>query len=175
LKQQFINPFVWCIVDFNSCYNLVKCYDEIDFNKFELHKDENWNFSIIVDKIVKIQYVHYKLSRDYKELTVKGNDVYYNRIWEYIVAKYQKRIENVKSVEPIFLFATANNGLSRHTPFTLSEQKQIENLNSKYKIIFSFKDMIKSDKIITIPQDRKFTDNGMAISNFIFDRIHKLI
>ena len=58
LNQAFINPFTWCIMDFESSYNLVKNWNDLNFKNFELVKDDNWNFSIIVDNLIKIQYVH---------------------------------------------------------------------------------------------------------------------
>lgn len=171
LKQQFVNPFVWNIIDFESCYNLVKYWDEINFENYELIKDEKWNFSIIIDSKVKVQFVHYKFSKNHNKLTIKNNDVYYNRIWEYIDEKYRKRITNIRKEKPIFIFATANYGLERHKPFTLEQQKKIEELNSPYKIILSFKDMIESNKLICIKQNKKFIDNGLELATYIYKQI----
>lgn len=169
LTQPFINPFVWNIMDFDSCYNLVKYWDEIDFENYELVKDYNWNFSIIIDRKIKVQYVHYKFQKDCKTLTVKNNDVYSNHIWEYIVEKYTKRIRNVHEEPPIFVFATANYGSDRHIPFTLEQQKKLDELNSSYKIIISFKNMINSNKLLCIKQNTKFYNNGITFSKYIYD------
>lgn len=170
LKQPFVNPFVWNIINFESCYNLVKYWDKLNFKNYELIKDKNWNFSIIIDNKVKVQYVHYRFSKEHSKLIIKNNDVYYNRIWEYIIEKYNKRIINIRKENPIFIFATANEGLSRHIPFTLEEQKKLEELNSPYKIIISFKNMINSNKLICIKQDKIFKDNGIEFSRFIYEK-----
>jgi hypothetical protein len=170
IKQPFVNPFVWNIINFDSCYNLVKYWDVLNFEKYDLTKDNEWNFSIIIDDKVKVQYVHYKFSKEHNKITIKNNDVYYNKIWEYIIEKYNKRIINVKKENPIFIFATANYGLSRHIPFTLEQQKMLEELNSPYKIIISFKDMINSDKLICVKQNKIFKDNGLDFSRFIYER-----
>lgn len=171
LKQPFTNPFVWCIMDFESSYNLVKYWDDLNFEKYDLTKDNNWNFSIIIDKKIKVQYVHYKFSVKHDKITINNNDVYYNRIWEYIAEKYNKRITTVKNEPPIFIFATANYGLARHIPFTLEQQKKLDELNSKYKVIISFKNMIDSKNITCIKQNSCFKDNGLVFSKYIYDNM----
>lgn len=170
IKQPFVNPFVWNIIDFESCYNLIKYWETLNFENYEITKDNDWNFSIKIDNKVNVQYVHYKFSKEHNKLTIKNNDVYYNKIWEYILEKYNKRIEKVRNEKPIFIFATANYGLTRHIPFTLEQQKKLEELNSPYKIIISFKDMIQSDKLICIKQDKPFKDNGIEFSKFIYEK-----
>lgn len=172
LKQTFINPFVWNIIDFESCFNLVKYWDVLNFENYELVKDKNWNFSIIIDGKVKVQYVHYIFSAKYDKITINNNDVYFNRIWEYIIEKYEKRIKNIRKEKPIFIFATANYGLSRHKPFTIDEQKKLEELESPYKIILSFKDMIDSNRLICIKQNKVFRDNGPVFSKYIYENMN---
>lgn len=170
IKQPFVNPFVWAVMDFESCYNLVKYWDDINFKNYELVKNENWEFSIIIDGKVKVQYVHYKFSKEHDKIAIKNNDVYYNRIWTYIIEKYDKRIVNVRNEKPTFIFVYPNNAPTPHIKsFTLEQQKKLEELNSHYKIIISFKDMISSDKLICIKQDKNFKDNGQEFSRFIYD------
>lgn len=173
IGQKFTNPFVWCIMDFDSCYNLVKYWDELNFWNYDIIKDNDWNFSILIDNKVKVQFVHYIFSKADTVIRKKDNNVYYNHIWEYIDEKYKKRIANIKSEKPIFIFATANYGFERHKPFTLEQQKKLEALNSQYKIIFSFKDMIKSDNIICITQDKKFFGNDIVIAKYIWEKINE--
>lgn len=169
LHQKFVNPFCWCIMDFQSCYNLVKYWDSIDFNNFELIKDEDWNFSIIIDDKVKVQYVHYLFDKNATKIIKNPPDVKWNRIWEYIVEKYTIRVKNIKNEPPIFLFATANNGLIRHKHFTLEQQKMLDELNSPYKIIVSFKDVLNETKNITcVKQKDNYYDNGYKISEFLY-------
>lgn len=50
LKSQFKNPFIWNIIDFNSMLYLVKNYENVNFNNYELIKDNKWNFNLIIDK-----------------------------------------------------------------------------------------------------------------------------
>lgn len=82
ISQPFINPFTWCILDFNSCYNLVKYWDEIDFRRFKLTTDNQWRFSLIVNDLVTIQYVHYHFDAKCETPTILNNDVYSSKIWD---------------------------------------------------------------------------------------------
>lgn len=175
IKQPFVNPFCWSIMDFPSCYNLVKYWDSINFTKFKLIKDSDWNFSILIDGKVTVKYVHYLFKKDAAKIEVHGTDVYWNRIWEYIVSKYIHRTKHIRETPPIFLFATANSGLLRHKAFSLNEQEQIASLGSPYKIIMSFDNIIEAPNCITIKQTDRFTYNGRPLSNFIFEQIKPLL
>ena len=106
-NTRFQNPFIWNLIDFNSMLYMIQHYEKINFKDYELIKDENWNFSIIIDKSVKIKYVHYHFNKNYKMITKKGMEVYYNKIWEYIVQKYEDRISRMlaNKDKPIFVFA----------------------------------------------------------------------
>ena len=88
---------------------LVKNWNYINFNDYELVKDKNWNFSIIIEKRVKIQYVHCHFDKKTNKITrYEDCDVKYNKIWEYIVRKYEERKQRM--IEPpifcIMNFAT---------------------------------------------------------------------
>lgn len=173
LKQKFINPFCWNIMDFNSAYNLVKNYETIDYSNYKLIKDNNWNFSIIVDNLVTIQFVHYKFSPKYDKPTKIGEDIFYNKIWEYIIEKYEERIKRLleEKAEPIFIFACAKSAENKRSSFTLEEQKKLEKLNSKYKIILSFDNMINSDKFICISQTKNYKGNTIKMADEIYKKL----
>lgn len=85
LNSEFENPFAWTVIDFNSMLYLVNNWYDINFKNYELVKDEKWNFSIIIDNNVKIQYVHYKFSPKATTITQTkpSTDIFYNKIWEY--------------------------------------------------------------------------------------------
>lgn len=110
LKQEFGNPFVWSVIDFKSMLYLVQNYDKINFRNYKLVKDKNWNFSIIIDEHVKIQYVHYKFSPTATTIIhnpMIAGEVFYNKIWEYIIAVYDKRLTRM-SEKPIFCIMNFN-------------------------------------------------------------------
>lgn len=111
LKKPFNNPFMWTVVDFDSFIYLIEHWKEINFKDYVLVKDNNWNFSIIIEGKIKIQFVHYKFNSNYKTPTLDNlGNVLYCKIWEYIIEKYEERIERMKTQneEPIFCVCNFN-------------------------------------------------------------------
>lgn len=109
IKIPYENPFIWTVIDYGSMFNLITKWDIIDFNNYELEKDYKWNFYIIIDNLVKLQFVHYKYDPKAKTLIgnrekVIGDTVYYCKIWEYIVEKYTTRLQRMldKNEPPAF-------------------------------------------------------------------------
>lgn len=135
LKHEFINPFCWCVIDAESMYNLIKYYDEINFLNYELKHDENWIFYVIIDYKVKVQFPHYRFDKNVEVQQYYYNDVISNRIWEYIAAEYDKRIERMleKKIPPIFIVG------SLHASHWYSEEwiRKICSIDTKYAIIIS--------------------------------------
>jgi hypothetical protein len=109
-NKEYENPFIWTVIDFNSMKNLIKNWNIINFNNYELIKDKNWNFSIIIDKLVKVQYVHYKFDPKINKLTKINGNFYYNKIWEFIIYRYEKYKEIMlkNNKKPIFCFCNGN-------------------------------------------------------------------
>lgn len=103
LNTEFENPFAWTVIDFKSMLYLVEKWNTINFKNYELVKDINWNFSIIIDNNVKVQYVHYKFSPKATTIlqTKPSTDIFYNKIWEYIVDVYNKRLNRMTN-PPLF-------------------------------------------------------------------------
>lgn len=107
LNKPFSTPFIWNLIDFDSMLYMVNNFYQINWFDYELIKDDKWNFSIVVENKVKLQYIHYKFDKNATTLYVKGIDVHYARIWEYIVNRYEDRVARMVSnvAEPIFIFA----------------------------------------------------------------------
>lgn len=72
---------------------------------------------------------------------------------------------------PVFIFVKPNGGLPNadNEEFTLSQQEKLAALNSPYKIVISFKNMIKTDKLITVSQTTLFKNNGVQFATFIYE------
>jgi hypothetical protein len=107
LNCNYKNPFIWNLIDFNSMYYLIKNYENINFKNYILNKDDNWNFSIVIENNITLKFIHYKFDKNATKIIKKDIDVYYNRIWEYIVDKYEQRLNimlNEKS-KPLFILA----------------------------------------------------------------------
>lgn len=111
LKQQYKNPFCWNVIDFKSMQYLITNFEAINYDNFEIQKDKNWNFSIIIDNAVQIQYVHYKFKPECKIITTHGVDVYWNKIWQYIVEKYEERTKRMleSNNKPLFIIGSIHN------------------------------------------------------------------
>ena len=143
-KTEFKNPFVWELIDFNSMLYLIKNWDNINWYNFELEKDANWNFRIIIENKITIKYVHYKFDKNANHPYKKDIDVFSNKIWEYIVDKYLKRIARmIKTREkPIFIFADRWNrkdtSLNQKRLELLNELKQ-DNIIAKFKYLKQIK------------------------------------
>lgn len=104
---EYENPFMWSIVPPEDFWYLYNNYNNIDFKKIRLTKIKN-DYVIIVDEKLKIYYIHYRYDEKCKVPTQRikdGVDVYYNKIEDYILEKYNKRLERMLNnpVKPIFI------------------------------------------------------------------------
>ncbi len=174
-NQQLINPFTWCKMDFNSCYNLVKHFDDINWLNFSLVNDDNWNFSIIVDNLVTVQYVHYHFDPTAEQIKSDGKDVFYNKIWEFIVSKYIERSKRmVNSGEPpVFIFANAADKTLPWLTFSEHQQAELYSINSPYKIFTCYKHVFPHPN--AIQQTIHLPNNGLPSAMYIYERIKGLL
>jgi hypothetical protein len=173
LKQKYINPFCWCTIDADSMYNLIKYYDNINFKNFELIKDKNWMFYIIIDKKIKIRWPHYKFSKTDKILKKLKHDVYWNKIWEYIVEIYIKRTNRMlnEKINPIFIIGST---IKSHL-YNENKLKQICALNSKYKLIICNNNMDFSNEFPNIIFHKTDIKNdNFALAKEIFNNYNYL-
>lgn len=128
---------MWCVIKADSFYNLILNYDKIDFSNFEISKS-NFNgtsnkldiFKIIVDNLIEAHYIHHHFHKDYSKVYVKDIDVFYNKIWEYIVEKYEERIKRIND-KPTFLIL----GETTNSGFNLETEEKILKIKTPYKII----------------------------------------
>lgn len=132
LKQPYQNPFCWSTMSSDSMAYLIQNYNNINFNNYKLTKDKNWNFSIIIDNKIKVNYVHYCFSKNDKKIRIDIADVYYNKIWEYIIEKYEERKNRLlkNNEEPIFIFGSTWKYCNE------SIIEKIIKIKTNYKIIF---------------------------------------
>ena len=176
IGQQLINPFAWCLMNFDSCYNLVKYFDTINFDKFKLCSDDQLHFSILIDDKVVIEYVHYHFDPASTQIRRSRNDVYFARIWEFITSKYIERTTRMikLKIPPVFIFACANNrhisySTNTNVDFSVEQQKMLLDIDQPYRIVTSYRNnYIHPD---CIEQDQLFDDNGIVISKYIWNKI----
>ena len=173
LKCSFKNPFIWNIIDFNSMFYLVKNYENVNFNNYELIKDNKWNFNLIIDKHITIQYVHYKFDPKANKPYVKYIDYYSNKVWEYIVEKYEERMKRMllENSTPTFIFANWFNVKDTNLNY---EQLKILNSLNKDNIICAVNKILpefKNIKQITRETNKKIYNPGLAKK--IYDKFIK--
>lgn len=94
LKCEYKNPFIWTNIWNKDFLYLIEHFKEIDFHNYEIQKNSNLLllFKICIDNKVNVEYNHYIFSTKYNTPTKIGIDIYYNKIWEYISEKYEKRL-----------------------------------------------------------------------------------
>lgn len=134
IKEPFGNPFIWTVIDFKSLVYLIENWNNINFHNYELIKDNNWNFSIIIDKHIKVQYVHYKFNKNFNiPKKIGPGDICYNKIWEFIIQKYEERLKRMelKNEPPIFCICNFNTTY-KDAIYTEEQLKILE----KYKNVF---------------------------------------
>ena len=132
IGQKYSCPFIWTVIDFNSMKTLITEWNKINFDNYRLEKDDKWNFRIIIDNKVKVQYVHYKFdSRFNTPVKLGPGDICYNKIWEYIVSKYEERVKRMKVENTIPIFCIANfNTIFPDAIYTVEQLKELENFNN---------------------------------------------
>lgn len=129
IGQKYSCPFIWTVIDFNSIKILITEWDKINFDNYRLEKDDKWNFQIVIDEKVKVQYVHYKFdSRFNTPVKLGPGDICYNKIWEYIISRYEERVKrmNAENTKPIFCIANFNT-IFPAAIYTEEQLKEIEN------------------------------------------------
>lgn len=111
-KSPYNNPFCWNFIDAENYYNLIINFENINFSNYDLIRKDTWKFYIKIDNLVTVYYPHYRFSKYYNKVTQIKDDVFYNKIWEYIVEKYEsraKRMINLNEV-PVFIVGSTNKG-----------------------------------------------------------------
>ena len=101
MGKQYGNPFMWCVINPEDFLYLYNHYYEIDYWNYELVK-KNGEYQIIIDGKITVQYVHYKYGENDTVPTKKNNDmdIYYDKIEQYIVEKYENRLKRM--IQPPF-------------------------------------------------------------------------
>jgi uncharacterized protein (DUF1919 family) len=182
-KEEYKNPFIWMRITGESLKQLVLNYDKINFNNYELTKDKNWNFSIIVDNIVQIHYSHYKFDAKCNKPIKVNNEIKYNKIWEYIVAKYEERLKKMTET-PIFVLDVWY-GMYNDQPNEFNENSTKDFLcdllthEFKYKtiIIHPYNDLTTTKQNVYLIYDKVIEgqwSDTIGVSNRHFKEIMKI-
>ena len=102
LSTSYKNPFIFSRTFLDDFIYLLKHFNELNFTKFNLCESTPFKYYIRVDDAINIQYNHYKFDPTAAELRKEPPNVYYSKIWEYIVNKYIERTRRMTE-PPIFI------------------------------------------------------------------------
>ena len=171
LNQPLLNPFSYALIDFNSMKYLIENYDNLNLHNYKLIKEDGWKFSIIIENKIKVFYLHYVFNPKVEYYHNKINhNIESNKIWEYIVKKYEERLTRMEkeNITPIFVLGSAGNDRNHY-----SEQQVLELLNMKndFKIIIAQKEDIKFNctenrEYIKIPNT--ILTDGTPLASYIY-------
>jgi len=149
-KMEYQNPFMWNIITSDDIIKLIKNYDKLNFKNFDLLKSDYYNrtefyrkqfknelkqpmfiFKIRIDNQIDLHYIHYRFNVNEKNTIVKDVNVESNKIWEYVVEKYNSRLKRMlnNNENPKFVITALE------SDYTLNKQEEIANIETNYKII----------------------------------------
>lgn len=159
--MQYTNPFIWMVCPYDSIYNMLTNFHEINWGNIHLTESmmKPNTFILNVDNQVDIHYVHYIFNPLAKTMITASNEHTpisewhshreYCRIWEYIIDRYLSRVRRMiaNKEEPIFLLRDEDyaKSLSKRTMHDLCD------VECKYKryIITMDCQCNRTDSIVT--------------------------
>jgi hypothetical protein len=165
---------MWNIIEAKSMINLIAHFDGIQFSHINVTESDyfirspSWQsifkrsgehiptiYKIVIDNLINVHYVHYRLDYRYNKPTVNGIDIYSAKIWEYIVQKYVERTRRMIETHepPVFVISTAEASYSLEI-----QQQLIRTVNqTPYKLALITTDIPagKNDNVSIINFDIK--------------------
>lgn len=100
LKCEYQNPFIWTSINHLELLDIIKNFNSINFSNMSIDRDGNGlsnNFITVIDDKYRIFNHHIQFSIKDNVPRNVGNNVYYNKPWEYIVEKYDKRLKRMNN------------------------------------------------------------------------------
>lgn len=99
---QYGNPFMWSIIPPDDFYYLYTHYNDLNYKNIKLEKLKT-DYKLTIDGKIRVIYVHYKYDKNANTPTKKTKiDVFYNKIEDYIIEKYETRLSRMKE-PPLFI------------------------------------------------------------------------
>jgi len=106
LKMSYKNPFIWSGIALDDFNTLFAEYEKIDFSKYEIQplpEYENKRYCLRIDDKITVKYRHVIFDAEHKSPFIKGENIYYNKPYEYVVEKYDERLQRMTD-KPIFFY-----------------------------------------------------------------------
>lgn len=111
LKTEYKNPFIWTAFDNDDFINFIDNFENINFSNVMIDKkgkELKNNFITVIDDKYRLRNGHIYFSLNDSTPKIKGNDVYYNRPWEYILEKYNSRLKRMNEEIIIAFYEPTN-------------------------------------------------------------------
>lgn len=172
--EQFNNPFIWSIVNYNDIIIMLNNWKNINFKNYYLINTQNNEFGIKVDDKFIIRYPHYKKDESYKTPTrilegENGLDIKYCNIEKYIDHKYLIRSQRMNN-KVLFVFVQTIIGDLNDFNKLMTIQNILINNNFESIIICNFEKLkqFETDKnIIIINQNVLNSPTGKIAKDLI--------
>lgn len=147
LKEEYQNPFIWVRLDNIDLIKLLENYETLNFKNIEIFKESKKleNFCLKIDDVVKIKCSHYVFDSKYNTPTIIGVDVHYNKIWEYIIDIYLKRLKRMQK-EINYVFIEDDGTYNIDKILSILQEKKIKTFiitNKKHKFL--------SENLVIVP------------------------
>ena len=111
-QQPLGNPFAWAFVPYKAINILLHDFNSINFLNFDISDSTRWKgtYTLTVDGIVEIYYIHYHFNPECVTPKIKNNDIAMRNIKEYIINKYLSRTKRmIENKEPPAFLILQNN------------------------------------------------------------------
>ena len=134
IKQEYVNPFIWCEITFKNMYKLIINWDNINFKNIKIRyntADNNYTI-ILLDYDIELLYMHYRYDPKALVYTKRIPDAFYYDMENYLLNQWFKHIERMTETKPIFAIFQTN---GKKWNYTKEELEIIENIKSPYPII----------------------------------------
>lgn len=158
LKTEYQNPFIWCFLE--PYFDFIKEYPNINLKNYEIKKIEENSlkrFKLVIDNKYELKFWHYWFDEKSEKPIISDRNVKYNKIWEYIVEKYETRLKRINENDEI-CFAYYSNELNTaqfSVLKSLSKNHKVLIFNNKFNYndknirCFSIDENWKEPKFVT--------------------------
>lgn len=129
-KSEYKNPFMWSLINPTNFVDLINNYDNIDFTKIEVDKN-----NVTIDGKIKFFYPHYRYG-EYDKPTRIGNDIFSKNCQQFITDRYSYRIKRMLDAkeDPIFVLSDKDN---IYTDYVFNDYTLLDKINTKYRVILA--------------------------------------
>ena len=144
---EYGNPFMWSIIPPTDFYYLYTHYNDLNYNNIKLEK-VNTDYKLTIDDKVRVFYVHYKYDKNANTPVKKTKiDVFYNKIEEYILEKYDTRLARMKEA-PLFIVTDREFPTKPENNF--KKEDLLKYVDKKDCLVVTTDKMIKGDNVVYV-------------------------